>query len=101
MFRISFRLLMNSLQDMEVMRRSVVLPVRKRITNSAERAWEITVAMAAPCTPIPNTKMNNGSSRILHSAPIVTVTMPTRGNPCALMNGFIPVAIMENRLPRR
>ena len=48
MFRISFPLLRNSFHDMKVMRRRVVLPVRKRITNSAESAWENTVAMAAP-----------------------------------------------------
>ena len=49
---------------------------------------------AAPETPIPNTKIKSGSRTRLAAAPMVTVSMPARGNPWALIKGFIPVESM-------
>ena len=67
------------------MRRMVPLPVRKRKVQAAEAAWEMTVAMAAPCTPMSKIKMKTGSRMMFKTAPIRVVTMPMRAKPCALM----------------
>ena len=67
------------------MRRMVPLPVRKRKVQAAEAAWEMTVAMAAPCTPMSSAKMKMGSRMIFKTAPISVVTMPMRAKPWALM----------------
>ena len=40
-----------------------------------EKAWERTVAQAAPLTPIPNVKMNKGSRMQLEIAPTKTESM--------------------------
>ena len=61
----------------------------------------MTVAIAAPRTPSPNTKINNGSSSRFVTAPMVTESMPMVEYPCALINEFIPVAIIEGRVPIR
>ena len=79
----------------------VRFPVRKRNVHRADAAWEITVAMAAPRTPIPKTKMKIGSRMRFRIAPIRTVIMPVRPNPWELMKLFIPRPIMTNRLPHR
>ena len=50
-------------------------PVRKNTTNTAETIWEITVAMAAPCTPIWKKKIKIGSRMILVTAPMKMVIM--------------------------
>ena len=76
------------------------LPVRNFSTHTAEQAWEITVASAAPCTPISSRKMKMGSSTMLTTAPTATVIMPIRLKPWALMKGFIPRLIMTKRVPR-
>ena len=47
----------------------------------------MTVATAAPFTPIENTKMKSGSRMIFETAPIITAIMPTEEYPRALMNG--------------
>ena len=67
----------------------------------AERAWDRTVAIAAPSTPSPRRKIRIGSRMILVPAPMMTVVMPTVEYPCALIKGFMPVAIMEKILPSR
>ena len=74
---------------------------KKAITNKAEKICEITVAIAAPQTPICNTKIKTGSSRIFNTAPTVTEHIPATAYPCALINGFIPVAIIEGKVPSR
>ena len=50
------------------------------------------VAIAAPCTPKPRTKINKGSSRRFATAPMATESMPMVEYPCALIKGFIPIA---------
>ena len=49
---------------------------RKYTTNAAESSCESTVAAAAPRMPMPNTKMNTGSSTRLAAAPIITLSIP-------------------------
>ena len=66
------------------------LLVMNSITHTADTACDSTVAIAAPCTPRSNTKMKSGSSTMLQSAPMSTVSMLTFANPCAVMNAFIP-----------
>ena len=75
--------------------------VKKTNTNTADNAWEITVAIAAPCTPNPNTKINSGSSKRFATAPTATDVIPMVEYPCALINGFIPVAIIDGSVPIR
>ena len=77
----------------------VCFPVRKRMTHTAEIACEITVASAAPCTPMPNTKIKTGSKMILQTAPIRTVFIPTLENPCVLIKEFNPIVSMTNKVP--
>jgi len=71
-------------------RSSVFLPVRKRSTQAQETLCEITVASAAPRTPICRPKMNSGSSAMLITAPMSTVHMPMLAKPCAVMKAFMP-----------
>ena len=75
--------------------------VRKNNTKEAERHCEITVAIAAPRTPNPNAKIKNGSSSKLATAPIATENIPMVEYPCALINGFIPMAIIDGSVPIR
>ena len=76
-------------------------PVRKRSTQTADTPWEMTVARAAPFTPMPSRKMKMGSSTRLSTAPMTTVIIPVRPKPCVLMKGFIPRLIITNRVPSR
>ena len=69
------------------------------MTQSAEASWEITVASAAPLTPMSSAKMKIGSSTMFRTAPISTVSMPLFANPCALMKPFMPREIITNTLP--
>ena len=80
-------------------RNSVRLPSRKRTTHTAETSCESTVASAAPCTPMSNTKISSGSSAMFTTAPITTVSMPRFAKPCALMNPFMPSETIMNTLP--
>ena len=70
--------------------RTVLLPVKKDRTHTQEIPCEITVASAAPFTPMPSPKIKIGSSTILQMAPINTVFMLTRAKPCAVMKAFMP-----------
>ena len=54
---------------------------RKPTFHAALMAWEITVAMAAPRTPQPNTKIKIGSRTILITAPITMESMAVLGFP--------------------
>ena len=60
---------------------------------------ERTVAIAAPLTPIPNVKMNSGSSAILMQAPIRTETIAAFGCPSVVRNGFSPIVIITKIVP--
>ena len=74
---------------------------RKYKTNPADKHWDKTVAIAAPRIPRLSIKMKSGSRTILAMEPITTEIIPVVAYPCALMNGFIPVAIMEGKVPIR
>ena len=76
-------------------------PRRKDTAHTAERNWERMVAKAAPCTPMPNTKINTGSKRMFVTAPMSTVSMPVRPKPWALINWFMPRLIITKMLPSR
>ena len=93
-FRSSFMLLRSS-------RMRVRFPSRKDTAHTAEKNWEITVARAAPWTPMFSTKMNRGSSTMLVTAPSRTVIIPLRPKPWALMKLFIPSPSMTKMLPHR
>ena len=54
----------------------VLLLRRKRKHHAALSACESTVAAAAPRMPMPNTKINTGSSTRLAAAPITTLSIP-------------------------
>ena len=66
-------------------RRMAFFPVRNSTTHTQEIAWLITVASAAPSTPISSVKMKMGSSTMLITAPMRVVSIPVRGKPWALM----------------
>ena len=83
------------------MRQLILGPAKKSSTQIIEASWLMTVAMAAPCTPIPNTKMNRGSSTRFSAAPSRVVPIPIRGWPSALMKPFRPVASMVQGVPSR
>ena len=80
-------------------RRTLFFPHKKKITHAHETACEITVARAAPFTPIPNLKMNTGSRTVFISAPISTVIIPVFALPCAVINAFIPSVSCTKTVP--
>ena len=57
------------------------------------------VAKAAPRTPMPKAKMKRGSNPILSTAPMATVAMEVKLNPCAVINGFSPSESMTKIVP--
>ena len=81
--------------------KEVFLPQRKSSTHTQETACEMTVAIAAPATPMSNTKMKRGSSAMLTTAPAATITMPYLVYPCTLMKPFMPVESMTRGVPMR
>ena len=76
-------------------------PVKNWSTHTADTPWAITVARAAPFTPMSSRKIKMGSSTMLMTAPMTTVNIPVFPNPWALIKGFIPRPIMTNRVPHR
>ena len=58
-----------------------IFPATKATTKAALAAWEITVAMAAPRTPMSKTKMNSGSRAMFSAAPNITDAIPILANP--------------------
>ena len=74
---------------------------KKRSTKKADIHCDITVAIAAPLTPILNTNINTGSSIIFAIVPINTVNIPAKEYPCAVMNGFRPALIIDAAVPIR
>ena len=65
-------------------------PKRKESTQIQESAWEITVARAAPRTPMWKPKMNTGSRMMLATAPMRTESIPVFAKPWAVMKLFMP-----------
>ncbi len=61
----------------------------------------MTVARAAPWTPISNTKMKRGSNRIFTTAPNNTVIMLTVGKPWPVIKAFIPKLGKTKMVPTR
>ena len=59
----------------------------------------MTVAMAAPVTPIWRTKIKSGSRRIFRTAPITTVAIPRPENPWAIKKLFMPPEINAKKVP--
>ena len=82
-------------------RREDFFPIRKFTFQAALTAWESTVAIAAPFTPQPKTKINNGSRAILTTAPITIEIMAIRERPWDMIKGFSPNASSTNSVPRR
>ena len=80
--------------------KKVFLPVKNEITHIQETPCEMMVAMAAPFTPRPSTKINIGSSMILHTAPITTVSIPVFEKPCAVTKEFIPRVSCTKIVPK-
>ena len=78
----------------------VFLPRRKLSTHTALTAWLMTVAMAAPCTPIFRPKIRIGSRIILHTAPTTVVIMLNFAKPWVVIKGFIPITIITKMIPR-
>ena len=78
----------------------VLEPRRKHSTHTALTAWLITVAMAAPRTPIPSTKIKMGSKMVLSTAPAVMQSMEYRGLPSALARVLRTLVRMKKGRPR-
>ena len=81
--------------------RTAFFPVRNLRTQSAEQIWEIIVAIAAPLTPIWNTKIKTGSRIKFITAPMRTVSIPMLPNPWQLIKGFRPREIITAGVPAR
>ena len=76
-------------------------PVKKKSVQHAATNCEITVARAAPCTPISILKIKIGSIIRLQTAPMDTVIIPILANPCALINAFMPRLNITKSVPVR
>ncbi len=61
-------------------------PHRKRSTKPHDTIWEITVASAAPFTPMEQPNIRIGSRTILMAAPTATEAMPTLAKPWQMIN---------------
>ena len=82
--------------------RSLVrLPRRNHTTHTADTAWAVMVARAAPCTPMLKPKMRMGSSTMLTTAPMSTVAMPTVEKPWAVMKKLRPRESSTKMVPER
>ena len=74
---------------------------RKPVTHAALSACEITVATAAPFTPIPRPKIKMGSRMIFATAPISTDSIAVPGLLWQMMKAFSPSASSTNKVPTR
>ena len=83
------------------MRRWVFLPSRNQTIHTALTACEMMVASAAPRTPMFSTKMKMGSSTILLTAPISTLSMAVVAKPWALMKALSPSENITKTVPSR
>ena len=80
---------------------SIDFSLHKNVTTTIhETACEITVAKAAPRTPIFNPKIIIGSSTMFRIAPIATDTMDIFVNPSAVTNAFMPKVNCTNNVPK-
>ena len=70
-------------------------------THTALTVWLMMVATAAPLTPMPNTKMNSGSSKRFSTAPMATLSMAVVLRPWALIKVFSPSASCTLTVPHR
>ena len=70
-------------------------------SHGTHRNWEMTVAMAAPRTPILNTKIKSGSSKMFATAPMRIVIIPVRANPCEVTKGLSPSVSSTNGVPTK
>ena len=82
-------------------RSRVRLPSRKVSTHTAETPWAMTVARAAPFTPMPKPKMNTGSSTMFTPAPTSTVAMEKVEKPWVVMKVLSPREICTKMVPHR
>ena len=69
--------------------RGPVLTPEERKAQTAAAYWPMTVAIAAPRTPRPKTKMKIGSRMMFVTAPATVETMAKRGLPSERMMGFM------------
>ena len=60
------------------------------MTKQVDTPCAITVANAAPLTPMPNPLINMASSTILVTAPTATLHILIKVFPCAVINAFNP-----------
>ena len=67
--------------------------------NINTKIWLITVAIAAPSTPILNTNINIGSNIVFNTAPTIIVVIEYFGLPSDLIIEFNVVPIIENGNP--
>ena len=84
-----------------LMVRDDFLLIRNPTVHNALSAWEITVAYAAPLTPIPSAKIKMGSSMILEAAPKSTAIMAVLDCPWEIMNALSPSASSTKIVPAR
>ena len=75
-------------------------PVKNRITHQVARIWEITVATAAPRTPMFSPKIRRGSSTTFTAAPAAMVIIPVRPKPWQLIKPFMPRLSMAKKVPQ-
>ena len=61
--------------------------------------WLITVAIAAPATPLWNTNINIGSNIVFKIAPVTMLVIANLGFPSALIIEFKVVPIIEKGKP--
>ena len=80
--------------------RTVCLPVKNFRIQTALTAWLITVAVAAPLTPMSKPNIRIGSSTILITAPITVVSILILAKPWVVINVFMPITDKTNTLPK-
>ena len=68
-------------------------------TNAQEQACEMTVAMAAPLTPMLNRKMKMGSRMMFITAPMMVESIASLAKPWQVMNCPSPAVRMANTVP--
>jgi len=77
----------------------ILFPLKNKKANKNERNWAITVAQAAPATPILNPKIKTVSRIIFVIAPMITVNIPIVAKPWQVIKKFKPIAIIAKKLP--
>lgn len=81
---------------------NVLFPDRKYlVTYKAVTACEMTVAIAAPRTPMSNAKMNIGSSAMFRTAPRTMFVIAMRTFPSARARSLTAMGYIAKAAPRR